>query len=258
MDTTRTFERRSRLPVPATEAFAWHLRPGAFERLLPPGDGTRVEHRSGRIEQDTMRVLLSVPVLAGIRQRWVIRHEGYEEGRRFFDVLEKGPFRSWRHEHLIEPDGDDASVLIDRIAYQLPLGPLGAVAGTPIVRRRLEGMFEHRHAITRDDLAAHAHAGLAPLRIDVDGSWPGSLDVQVAAFLSTGGHDVGGSVELVGEESIGDRAPADVVVTGRGQQHVEIAAGDDARVILDSLDDPVTAPRAVLATIGQLVGAARP
>ena len=34
-------ERSSTLPVSAEEAFAWHERPGAFERLTPVGAGHR-------------------------------------------------------------------------------------------------------------------------------------------------------------------------------------------------------------------------
>jgi ligand-binding SRPBCC domain-containing protein len=145
-----SFVRSVTVPAPASELFAWHLRDGAFEDLVPPWDGTRVAERSGRIEDDTMRVVLSVPVLGPIRQGWTVRHEGYEPGRRFCDVMERGPFRSWHHEHLVEPVDEHSSTLTDSIRYELPLGRLGEVAGGWLVRRRLERMFDYRHRVTRE------------------------------------------------------------------------------------------------------------
>lgn len=41
------FERRVRLPVDAEEAFAWHERPSALERLTPPWERVEVVERAG-------------------------------------------------------------------------------------------------------------------------------------------------------------------------------------------------------------------
>ena len=147
------FQRSVDVPVPAAELFAWHLRDGAFEDLVPPWDGTRIVERSGQLDDDSLRVVLSVPVLGPIRQRWSIRHEGFEAGRRFCDVMERGPFRNWHHEHLVEPIDEHSSRLIDTIHYELPLGALGRVAGGGMVRRRLDRMFSYRHDVTRRALA---------------------------------------------------------------------------------------------------------
>lgn len=146
----QTFSRSVTVQAPAADLFAWHLRDGAFEDLVPPWDGTRVAERSGSIEQDTMRVVLSVPVLGPIRQRWIVRHEGFEAGRRFVDVMERGPFRSWRHEHRVEPIDERSSRLVDAIEYELPLGRLGQLCGGWLVRRRLDRMFAWRHRVTRE------------------------------------------------------------------------------------------------------------
>ena len=147
-----TFQRSVTVRAPAQALFDWHLRDGAFEDLVPPGDGTRVVERTGRLEDDSMRVVLSVPVLGPLRQRWTVRHEGFEAGRRFCDVMERGPFPRWHHEHLVTPGDDGWSTLTDTIEYELPLGRLGQLLGGPIVRRRLERTFEYRHAVTRRSL----------------------------------------------------------------------------------------------------------
>lgn len=75
-------ERSSRLPFSATSVFAWHERPGAFERLAPPWEHARVVERSGGIE-DGGQVVLRVGSPVGVR--WVARHRDFERGRQFVD-----------------------------------------------------------------------------------------------------------------------------------------------------------------------------
>ena len=52
--------KRSRLGVSAEEAFRWHERPGALERMTPPWSPVSVEDRSGGIEVGA-RVVLRIP-----------------------------------------------------------------------------------------------------------------------------------------------------------------------------------------------------
>lgn len=115
---------------------------------MPPWDSTRVKRRTGQLHDNSMVVELSVPVLGPIRQTWVMRHEGFEDGRRFCDVMDKGAFRSWHHEHLIEPIDDESCELIDTITYELPLGALGRTFGGAMVSKRLEKTFAYRHEAT--------------------------------------------------------------------------------------------------------------
>jgi len=39
------FSRKVALPVSAEEAFAWHERPGALDRLIPPWEKVRIGSR---------------------------------------------------------------------------------------------------------------------------------------------------------------------------------------------------------------------
>ena len=246
------FIRRTAIAVPAPELFAWHLRPGAFERLLPPGDGTRITSREGRIEANTMRVQLSVPVLGPIRQTWTIRHEGYVPDERFVDVMERGPFRSWRHEHRAVPTGEGTSELVDRIEYELPLGPAGRIAGRPIVERKLAPMFAHRHAITAGDLALHARLALAPCDIHVTGATD-EAGIQVVALLLTGGHRVTSDGHIEGYEQP-DRAPEAVEVTlTSSSARVRRAGAEQQDRDVSRTGDRVEDPRRILAVVAELM-----
>jgi ligand-binding SRPBCC domain-containing protein len=65
----------------------------------------------------------------------------------FRDVMEGGPFRQWVHTHRFFADGDE-TVVSDRVAYRLPLGPLGDAVG-PLAVVGFEPMFRGRHRETK-------------------------------------------------------------------------------------------------------------
>jgi uncharacterized protein (TIGR01777 family) len=175
---------RSRLPVSAAEAFAWHTRPGAFERLAPPWSPPEIVERSAGIG-DGARVTLELP-LAGLKLRWTLEHFGYQEGREFRDRQVEGPFASWEHVHGFRPEGAEASVLEDRISFEPPAAGLGAGA----LRERLVRVFAFRHRRLARDLARHLRVrGRGPQTVAVTGA-SGFLGRALTQLLATGGHRV--------------------------------------------------------------------
>ncbi|MDG1985748.1 MAG: TIGR01777 family oxidoreductase [Planctomycetota bacterium] len=197
------FERTVEAPCAAGEAYEWHLRPGALRRLLPPWDSARVVSGSGpeeRLEKGA-RTVLRVGV-GPIGLNWTAEIADEQPQKTFFvDRQVTGPFKAWVHRHEISMRGRSASVLKDKIRYQLPLGPLGQLVGGPMVRGKLERMFAWRHRVFVGDLEAHAaarDAGFEKKTIAITGA-SGLVGSTLAAFLRTGGHRV---LELV------RRAPA--------------------------------------------------
>ena len=184
------FVRRSPMPVSPAALFDWHERPGAFERLTPGWQPTRVVSRSGGITNGS-RVEVQVPVLGGlIHQRMLMEHRDYRAGTQFTDVMLEGPFTSWVHTHTMEPAPDGTSVLVDSIDYELPLGALGDAAAGWFVRGQLEQLFEFRHARTRADLEQHmAYDQLPRLTVAITGG-TGMIGSALTALLRTGGHTV--------------------------------------------------------------------
>ncbi|HEX2571483.1 MAG TPA: TIGR01777 family oxidoreductase [Polyangia bacterium] len=188
MSRTETFIARSRIAAPAEEVFAWHGRPGALERLLPPWEKAEVLSRKGDLRSGG-RVELRMH-MGPLSVRWTAVHTGFEEGQFFRDEQEAGPFARWVHTHRVIPLGPEVCDLEDHVEYELPFGALGAAAGGGMVRRRLTRMFAHRHRTTARDLERHrAFQDAGPLRILVTGA-TGLLGTQLCAFLATGGHEV--------------------------------------------------------------------
>ncbi len=176
------------MPVCAEALFAWHARPGALERLLPPWQSARVLERSGTI-RDGDRVVLALGPRP-LALRWAARHRDCVEGRQFVDESVSGPFRRWVHTHRFVPEGPQASRLEDAIDYELPGGSAGRALGERAVQRMLERTFAWRHARTRADLERHARVSArGPQRIAVGGA-SGLLGASLVPFLTTGGHEV--------------------------------------------------------------------
>ena len=179
---------RTSMPVGADALFAWHERPGAFERLTPGFMPARVIERAGGI-RDGAKVVLSVPV-GPAHTTWRLEHTGYVAGREFRDVQRAGPFASWEHVHRMEPAADGTSVLDDAIRYRLPLPPLGALVADAFTREKLERLLRWRHALTRLDLERHlTYAPRGSRRVAITGA-SGFLGGALVPFLSTGGHTV--------------------------------------------------------------------
>ncbi|MBC8012140.1 MAG: Hsp33 family molecular chaperone HslO, partial [Burkholderiales bacterium] len=228
MSSLQTFIREETLPVSAAEAFAWHERPGAFERLTPPWERVELVERSGAALQPGSRVTLRTR-LGPVAMEWVAEHTEYVAGRMFRDVALSGPFASWdhRHEFLDTPgldervgggDADGAGgaagagcTLRDRVKYALPGGMAGRVVAGGLVRRKLAALFAYRQAVTRDDLRfALDHAGAPRLRVLVTGA-SGLIGRALVPFLTSQGHEV---VRLVRGEAGRRSSPQGGAATG--------------------------------------------
>jgi uncharacterized protein (TIGR01777 family) len=179
-------EHRSSLPALADEAFAWHARPGAFERLLPPWERIRLAAPAPELAVGA-RVTLSLRA-GPMPVRWVARIAGVEPGRAFTDVQEEGPFARWKHEHRFEPTGSDRCDLLDRVEVELPWGPLGEL-GEPMVRRRLMRALRYRHRTAAGDLQLQSRYSGPRLQVAVSGA-SGLIGSVLCQMLTTGGHRV--------------------------------------------------------------------
>jgi uncharacterized protein (TIGR01777 family) len=184
----RRFSRSADFPVSVATLFAWHERPGAFERLAPPWQRVVVRGRQGGI-RDGATVSLTVTA-NGVPTRWELTHSGYEPNARFVDTLQRGPFAQWVHEHRFEAVSGEHSRLTDTVDYALPFAALSHPLGGRVVHAMLDRVFRYRNALLAHDLQRHAAFAQAPrMRIAVTGA-TGYIGRALCHFLTTGGHAV--------------------------------------------------------------------
>lgn len=190
------------LPVPASQAYAWHSRPGAFARLMPPWQSHRVLGSSGPLAEGS-----EMSFEIGRRPfslRWDARHEEVRPGVGFSDRQVRGPFRSWLHRRDLASSTKGGSRLVEEIEYELPAGPLASLGAAQWVSHQLQRTFAFRHRSLVSDLATQArYASMEPMRIAISGA-SGLIGSALAAFLSTAGH------EILRLERTGQGAPGSV------------------------------------------------
>lgn len=168
---------------PLDEVWAWHTRPGAMPRLVPPWQPMRIVKETESLANG--QAILGLP--GGLR--WIAQHDpaGYDPPHQFVDVLSSDGLMTlpprvigwWRHTHRFSDAGDGRTRMHDEVDTTVP----GAA---------LRSTFAYRHRQVAEDLAAHrdaAQAGAGPLVVAMTGA-SGLVGTALAAFLSTGGHRV--------------------------------------------------------------------
>ena len=101
------------IEAPVPEVFAWHERPGALHRLVPPWQPLRVVAESPSLRDG--KAVLRLP--GGVR--WVAQHGGYEPPHQFVDELVSLPLR-WRHTHTFERLTSSTTRMTDVVDTPVP------------------------------------------------------------------------------------------------------------------------------------------
>ncbi len=141
------FVKESLIKATPERVFEFHEQPEALNLLLPPWESARVV-QPARISEVGTHAIIETKIFGPITVRWVAEHTLYDPPRMFEDIQIKGPFRSWRHRHIVETR-DDGALLRDQIDYEPPLGFLGRAVAPVLVERRLRKLFDYRHEVTR-------------------------------------------------------------------------------------------------------------
>lgn len=145
-----SFECRNHVPLTPTEAFDLardvdvHLA-----TMAASGERAVAGRTSGRLEP-------------GDEVTWRARHLGmhwemrvriatFDQPDCFVDEQVSGPFRWFRHEHRFEAAGDATTVVVDRVSFAAPYGPVSRLVEPLLARylrrlvcRRSAALAEHR------------------------------------------------------------------------------------------------------------------
>ncbi|MBE0582331.1 MAG: SRPBCC family protein [Desulfofustis sp.] len=134
------------LPVPVETVWELIQNPANLDSITPPDlqfsivspvppvmyNGLIIEYR------------LRVPYFG--HQSWVTEIKHIRPGCSFVDEQRLGPYRLWYHCHELQPE-NGGTMMIDRVHYQLPYGPLGELLHRLVVRRTLERIFAYRRRV---------------------------------------------------------------------------------------------------------------
>ena len=141
------FVKQSVIRATPERVFEFHAQSDALTLLTPPWERARVIQPAS-ISEIGSRAIVEVSVLGLFKVKWVAEHTAYDPPHFFEDIQIEGPFKTWRHRHIIESHPDGA-VLRDEITYEPPMGLIGRLIAPLIVERRLNKLFDYRHDVTR-------------------------------------------------------------------------------------------------------------
>ena len=141
------FVKESIIRAAPERVFAFHELPNAFERLIPPWEKVKVLQKAD-ISKIGSRTILQAKLFGLFRVRWVAEHTRYEPPTMFEDVQISGPFKSWRHRHIVLPH-EEGAILRDEIEFEPPLSIFGKSIAPIVIFSKMEKMFAYRHEVTR-------------------------------------------------------------------------------------------------------------
>lgn len=177
------FTFQSELPVSVEDAFGWHLRKGALERLLPPWMNIDLLFPPGRPGEEASRVGLKLK-WGAFRCQWILEHRDFILNREFSDVQIKGPFRHYLHRHQFSPINSISSILRDDIDFSFAFPFLNKKIQEELLR-----FFSWKHAVLKEDLKLIERYPKNPLRILISGS-SGFIGSRLKVFLQLAGHEI--------------------------------------------------------------------
>lgn len=141
------FVKQSVIRASQERVFGFHERPDALALLIPPWESAKVI-QCAKISEIGSQAIVETRILGPIAAKWVARHTLYDPPHIFEDIQIKGPFRSWRHRHVVEPH-EHGAILRDEIDYELRFGFIGGLLAPLLIDRRLQRLFDYRHDATR-------------------------------------------------------------------------------------------------------------
>jgi ligand-binding SRPBCC domain-containing protein len=133
-----------KIPVSIPEIWEFISSPNNLKEITPEHMGFQVTSSSGAEKMyPGMIITYKVSPLLGIKLDWMTEITHVREYEYFVDEQRIGPYSIWHHEHKIEPIKGGV-LMTDIITYQPPLGFLGAIANSLIIKKQLKEIFDYR------------------------------------------------------------------------------------------------------------------
>lgn len=132
--------------IPATIEQVWDFisSPKNLKEITPPHMGFDITSKNLPEKMHPgMIISYKVSPLLGIKMTWVTEITHVREKEFFVDEQRIGPYALWHHQHRIEPI-ENGVLMTDIVSYKPPLGFLGAIANSLLIKRQLKEIFDYR------------------------------------------------------------------------------------------------------------------
>lgn len=125
------------------ECWAFFSSPKNLQKITPEDMGFQITDYDGKDMYAGQIIQYKVSPLAGVKISWVTEITQVREKVLFIDEQRFGPYAFWHHKHFFEAT-ETGVKMTDVVHYGLPLGFLGRIMNTLIVKSKLNEIFAHR------------------------------------------------------------------------------------------------------------------
>ncbi|MBU2554585.1 MAG: SRPBCC family protein [Bacteroidetes bacterium] len=139
------FRTQQKLKASLDEVWDFISSPANLSKITPDYMGFVIttEYLPSRMYPGMMISYLVSPVM-GIKTTWVTEITQVRDKSFFVDEQRVGPYALWHHEHHLEPIKNGV-LMTDIVSYKPPLGFLGSIANSLIIRKKLKEIFDYRN-----------------------------------------------------------------------------------------------------------------
>ncbi len=133
------------VPVSLEEVWAFFSDANNLKAVTPPHLNLKVTNEvyggavyPGQVMTYKVKPLLGIPI------SWMTEITHVEQLKYFVDEQRKGPYKLWHHQHHFKSVNGGVE-MTDLVHYRLPLGILGSVANSLLVKGELKKIFAYRY-----------------------------------------------------------------------------------------------------------------
>jgi ligand-binding SRPBCC domain-containing protein len=125
------------------ECWAFFSSPKNLQKITPTTMGFNITDYDGKNMYAGQVIQYKVSPLAGLKLSWMTEITVVKEKEYFIDEQRFGPYALWHHKHFFEPT-EKGVKMTDVVHYALPLGFIGRIMNTLVVKNKLKEIFEYR------------------------------------------------------------------------------------------------------------------
>ena len=125
------------------ECWSFFSNPRNLKKITPTDMGFEITDFDEKSMYAGQIIQYKVSPLFGIKLGWMTVITVVKEQSYFVDEQRFGPYTLWHHKHFFEAK-DNGVLMTDLIHYALPLGFIGRVMNTLVVKNKLKTIFDYR------------------------------------------------------------------------------------------------------------------
>jgi ligand-binding SRPBCC domain-containing protein len=138
-----TFKATQKLSISLEEAWSFLSDPKNLKLITPDYMGFITLSGDDRPMYPGQIIQYIVTPVLGIPTKWVTEITHVIDKKYFVDEQRFGPYSLWHHKHFFEVK-DNGVLMTDLIHYALPLGFIGRIMNTLVVKNKLKTIFDYR------------------------------------------------------------------------------------------------------------------